>query len=78
MNNLEDYHHAKINTKEGNTNNEENKLKEKLQNLIDDYRYKIYDLGRDLNNMDDRERIIRCALEKTVSDLEELLKCQQD
>jgi hypothetical protein len=51
----------------------EKNLRKKLENLIADYRYKAMDLGRDLPTSE-RDYAIRCSLEKTVMDLEELLK----
>ena len=45
-----------------------------IQKVIDEWRYSSYRLAIDLDNMTDRDRIIRDALDKCIWDLEKALK----
>jgi hypothetical protein len=56
------------------SNNKYNALKKDIEELIGDYYYKVVDFRRDLNNMSDRDRYISDSLDKTINDLEEILK----
>jgi len=47
---------------------------QKIREYIDDLRYKSVCLARDLNNMTERDHIIRDALDKVIWDMEEILK----
>lgn len=48
--------------------------KDKIQKVIDEWRYSSYRLAVDLNNMTERDSTIRDALDKCIWDLEEALK----